>query len=123
MLLKHKALAIRQQAFSPGKLVFKLPLSSRHKRGGRQWVWSRIINFVRLSNRSVSRQKQGSCYQHLNERILHAIFLLGEIKINAQVSGHVLYPAQSNSFTGNFRIWNKFFPKWELRGGMARAYN
>jgi hypothetical protein len=20
-------------------------------------------------------------------------------------------------FTGNFQIWNRFFPKWELRGG------
>jgi hypothetical protein len=31
--------------------------------------------------------------------------------------GMVLYPAQSIRLTRNFRIWNRFFPKWELREG------
>jgi hypothetical protein len=28
-----------------------------------------------------------------------------------------LYPIQSIDFNGNFRIWNRFFPKWEPGGG------
>lgn len=31
----------------------------------------------------------------------------------------VLYPIQSIDFNGNFRIWNRFFPKWEFGGGRS----
>lgn len=40
----------------------------------------------------------------------------------AKISDHqfplcVLYPIQSIDFNGIFRIWNRFFPKWEFGGG------
>jgi len=30
---------------------------------------------------------------------------------------NLLYLVQSIDFIGNFRIWNRFFPKWEFGGG------
>jgi hypothetical protein len=39
---------------------------------------------------------------------------------NCQFPMNVLYPIQSIDFNGNFRIWNRFFPKWEFGGGVER---
>jgi hypothetical protein len=45
-------------------------------------------------------------------------FLLGVGKITVfQFPINIPYPIQSIDFTGNFRIWNRFFPKWEFGGG------
>lgn len=45
------------------------------------------------------------------------ISLLGSAKITScQFPPCSLYHKQSIGLTGNFRIWNRFFPKWEFSG-------